>query len=96
LILAFRGSAQSSLKEVLGDSGRRAVFHHLDPVDYQDVEGFHAKLKTAFGLGTFTLEGAIVEQLALRMDVPASKLIPNDIVGSFSLAPAFAEHRRKA
>jgi hypothetical protein len=84
------------LKEVLGDSGSRAVFHHLGPLDYDDVEGFHAKLRAIFGTGALVLEMAIVQHLAVRIDVPVSTLRPDDIVKSASLARASTERRRKA
>lgn len=92
----FKDSVQSALKEVLGDSGSRATIYHLGPVDYEDIGDVHARLKTIFGTGALTLERAIVEQLALRMDLPALALRSNDIVKSVSLARAIARHRRKS
>lgn len=91
----FRDSVQSALKEVLGDSGSRAVIYHLGPVDYDDVEDFHARLKAIFGTGTPSLERVIVDQLALLMDVPVSTLRLDDIVKSVSLARASTKQRKK-
>jgi hypothetical protein len=84
------------LKEVLGSSGSLAVFHHLGPLDYDDVESFHAKLKAIFGSGALVLEMAIVQHLAIRMDLPISTLRPNDIVKSASLARASTGPRRRS
>ena len=91
----FRDSVQSALKEVFGDSGSRAVIYHLGPVDYDDVEDFHVRLKAIFGTGTPSLERVIVDQLAILMDVPVSTLRPDDIVKSVSLARASTKQRKK-
>lgn len=84
----FRDSVQSALREVLGDSGSRAVIYHLGPVDYDDVEDFHVRLKAVFGTGTTSLERVIVDKLAFLIDVPVYTLRLDDIVKSVSLARA--------
>jgi hypothetical protein len=85
-----------ALKEVLGNSGARATIYHLGPVDYGDAEDIHARLKAMFGSGALMLERAIVEQLAILMDLPAFKLESDDIVKSVTLARAISRDRRKS
>lgn len=91
----FSEVVSSAMTEVLGDTGSRAALYHVGPVEYEDGVGLHARLEKIFGSGALSLETVIVRRLALRVGVPVSKLRPDDIVKSVSLARALAEHRGK-
>ena len=93
---ALENSVHSALKEVLGESGSKATVYFLGPIDYNDVEGFHLRLKKLFGSGVLSLEAVILRHLAAELDLPATILKPEDFVKSVSAVRAHSKQGRKS
>ncbi|MGP8057709.1 MAG: hypothetical protein ACLP9K_08950 [Nitrososphaerales archaeon] len=77
--VVFREVVSTTLREVFGMSGASALLSNLAPIDYGDVRRFHEKLKAVLGVGTSGLEAVMVRGLARRLDVPVSRLSPDDL-----------------
>jgi hypothetical protein len=77
--VVFREVVSTTLREVFGMSGASALLSNLAPIDYGDARRFHEKLKAVLGVGTSGLEAVIVRGLARRLDVPVSRLSPDDL-----------------
>lgn len=82
----FRDSVSNAMINALGNSAARAILYYIGPADYNDVSDFHTRLKAFLGPGTLALENVIIRQLAFQLGLPASRLKPDDIVKSASLA----------
>jgi len=86
----LHGSMLDGLRQVISDSGIKALFLNIESSQYlDDPETFHGNLYAVFNEGAIVLEKVIVKELFRRLNMPYKTR------GDFDFARCISEARKR-
>lgn len=66
-----KDSIDLTLRNVLGESGAKAIFFYIGLVDYdRKAREFHVRLLSILGKGAYLMERRIIKDLYERLEIP--------------------------